>query len=169
MICRSLLTGFTLIELMVVIVIISVILSFVTLSIGDGGQARQLEQEAQRLASLLKLARQEAIMQAQEMGVSFDDQGYHFYMLQDLQQWQPLNQHDVFHPRILPAAMQVEIHLEGEPLVLGEAQNSPQLLILSSGEWMPFDILFQMTSNENLRYRLSSTLVGDINVHRDEI
>ncbi len=160
------LKGFTLIEIMVVIVIIGVILSFATLSIGDGGLAQKLEQETQRLASLLKLANQEAIMQAKEMGVSFDTDGYHFYVLQE-QQWQ-LVQDDIFRPRILPPGMQTEIHIEGVPIVLSKDKKTPQLLLLSSGELTPFEVIFTVESDKTLRYRLTSTTIGEINVQKEE-
>jgi len=159
-------SGFTLIEVMVVIVIISVILSFATLSIGDGGQARKLEQEAQRFVSLLKLASQEAIMQAKEMGVSFDADSYSFYALQE-QQWLALTD-DIFRPRFLPQGMQTEIRLEGEPIILNKTKNTPQLLLLSSGEFTPFEIIFTAESDDTLRYRLTGTVTGVMSVHKDE-
>ena len=89
--------GFTLIEIMVVIVIIGVVVSFITLAINNGGSTPQLQQEeAQRLASLLTLANQEAILQAKELGVAFTSEGYRFYEWRGLQ-WQALNNHDLFH------------------------------------------------------------------------
>jgi general secretion pathway protein H len=156
--------GFTLIEIIVVLIIIGVILSFATLSIGDGGLREKIEQEAQRLAALLKLGRTEAIMQGKEMGVSFDNQGYRFYVLQG-QKWQGLTIHDdVFRPRTLPKGIQIEIHLEGEPIILNEAKNTPQLLILSSGEFIPFEILFIAETDKTIHYRLIGTAIGELNL-----
>jgi len=161
--------GFTLIEIMVVMVLIGVILTFATLSIGDGGLERKLEQEAQRLASLLTLASQESIMQSKEMGVFFDRQGYYFYVLGE-QQWHALTDpDDIFRPRILPPEIQTEIRLEGEPIRLNEATtNAPQVLLLSSGEVTPFDILFTAETDETLRYRLTATALGKISVQRED-
>lgn len=158
--------GFTLIEIMVVMIIISVILSFATLSIGDGGLAQKLEQEAQRLSALLKLAKTEAIMQAKEMGVSFDKQGYRFYVLQ-AQKWQPFTiQDDIFRPRTLPKGILTEIHLEGEPIILNEAKNTPQLLLLSSGEFSPFQILFIAETDETIGYQITGTPIGELNLQQ---
>ncbi len=161
--------GFTLIEIMVVIVIISVILSFAMLSVGDGGQARKLEQESQRLASLLTLASQEAIMQSKEMGISFNQNGYSFYVLRE-HKWQILTvRNDIFRSRILPLGMQVEIHVEGEPIVLDkEANNTPQLLLLSSGEFTPFTVTFIAESDITLRYQLTGTVTGAISITNNE-
>lgn len=160
--------GFTLIEILIVIVIISVILSFATLSIGTGGLAPRLEQEAQRLASLLKLASQEAIMQSKEMGVYFESDGYRFYVLQE-QEWQALTgRDDIFRPRTLPPGMQTVIDLEGTPVIVNEATTkTPQLLLFSSGEFIPFEVLFTAETDERLRYRLTGTATGVMRVHRD--
>jgi general secretion pathway protein H len=101
--------GFTLIEIVVVIVIIGVILSFATLSIGSGGLEQKLEQEAQRLASLLQLASQEAILQSKEMGVFFETDGYRFYVLTS-KKWQALTESDdIFRPRQLPFGLQIAL------------------------------------------------------------
>jgi len=151
--------GFTLIEIMVVMIIISVILSFATLSIGNAGLAQNLEQEKQRLASLLKLASQEAIMQSKEMGISFKTDGYRFYVLQG-QEWQAITGGDnIFRPRILPQGLQIDIRLDGEPII---DTSLPQVLLLSSGEMTPFEVVFWADSDESLRYRLIGTVIGSI-------
>ncbi|RKZ41828.1 MAG: type II secretion system protein GspH [Gammaproteobacteria bacterium] len=158
--------GFTLIEIMVVMIIISVILTFMTLSIGDGGLAQKLKQEAQRFASLLTMASQEAIMQSKEMGVSFEIDGYHFYVLQE-QQWQA-SQDEIFRPRRLPPGIESELYLEGESIVLNNMEkNAPQLLLLSSGELTPFKVIFKYES-EGLHYQLIGTATGKMSLQQYE-
>jgi len=151
--------GFTLIEIIVVMVIISIILTFTTLSIGDGGLSQKLEQEAQRLASLLTMASQEAIMQSKEMGISFENDRYHFYVLQE-QEWQQLT-NDIFRPRKLPSGIQLELNLEDQPIILNDEikKNGPQLLLLSSGEFTPFEIIFSVSFN-NTSYQLTGSATG---------
>lgn len=156
------LKGFTLIEIMVVFVIIGVIASFITLTINNGGHSRQLQQEAQRLASLLTLANQEAILQAKELGVAFTREGYRFYEWRN-QQWQILNNHDLFYPRTLPATIQLVFHLINEPLP-AETGEKPQLLLLSSGEFTPFEIRLMATTNERKYYRLTGDITGTVSI-----
>lgn len=162
--------GFTLIELLVVVIIISIILSFATLSINQGGAARQLEQEAQRLASLLRLASQQAILQGQEFGVSFDQDEYRFYQLQG-QAWQIL-QEDIFRPHTLPSGLHLELRIEGAPVTLGETcQKStclPQLLLLSSGEFTPFAVMFTVPVDNSLNYQLTGTATGEMIIQHDD-
>ncbi len=157
--------GFTLIEMMVVIIIMGIILSFITLSFGDGGQTQRLRQEAQRLASLLTLASQEAILQAKELGISFTSNGYHFYEWHG-QQWSVLNDDDLFYARTLPPKIQLEFRLAGESPRSSEedAQDTPQLLLLSSGEISPFEVVLTTESVARLHYRLTSSVTGIITV-----
>ena len=164
--------GFTLIEIMVVIVIIGVILSFATLSIGSGGLEQKLEQEAQRLASLLQLASEEAIMQSQEMGISFESEQYEFYIFPiQKQQWQKLTARNIFRPRTLPIGIQVELHSEGELIIPNDINATPQLAILSSGEFSPFPfeiIFFTEEISDNLRYLIKSSVSGQISIQRND-
>lgn len=162
--------GFTLIEILVVIVIIGVILSFATLAIGDGGRAKQLEQETQRLAWLLTQARYEAIMQAEEFGLLVDVDEYRFYKLQG-QDWQVL-QEDIFRPHSLPSGIQSELRIDGNSIILNkkcqQSSCAPQLLLLSSGEFTPFEIMLTMNTDNNLSYRLIGTATGAISIHHDD-
>jgi len=155
--------GFTLIEIMVVMIIIGVILSFATLSLSNAGLAQNLEQERLRLASLLKLASEEAIMQFKEMGISFKTDGYRFYELQ-AQEWQAITGRDnIFRPRNLPQGLRIDIRLEGEPIIDTNA-SMPQVLLLSSGEMTAFEAVFWADSDESLRYRLIGTAIGDLSI-----
>lgn len=148
---------------MVVFVIIGVVVSFVTLAINNGGPTQQLQQEAQRLASLLTLANQEAVFQAKELGVTFTSEGYRFYEWRG-HQWQVLNNHDLFHPRILPSTIQLVFYLANESLQLAETGEKPQLLLLSSGEFTPFEIRLMTKPNERKYYRLRGDITGTVSI-----
>jgi general secretion pathway protein H len=86
------------------------------------------------------------------------------------QKWQTFTaRDDVFRPRTLPLGMQTEIRLEGEPIILNEAKkNTPQLLLLSSGEFTPFEVIFTTESDETLHYRLTGTAMGEMSVQKYE-
>jgi len=70
--------GFTLLELMVVLVIVSIILTFVTLTAGGDPRAEQLQRETRRLAALLEMASEEAVLSSQQLAVRFSEEGYEF-------------------------------------------------------------------------------------------
>jgi len=162
-----LMKGFTLLEILVVMVIMGIILSFATLSIDNSGELRLMQQEARRLESILTLANQEAVLQAKEIGVSFTAHQYQFYVL-DGEQWQHLNQDEILHLHLLPANLQLEVRLEGETVVLKQTEDKPQLLLLSSGELPLFEIVLSSELNHKIRYRLTSQITGQIQVERDE-
>jgi len=74
-------SAFTLLELMAVIVIIGVVLSFVTLSAGGDRRAEQMQREAQRLVSLLQLASEEAIANSRQLALRVGQSDYAFMVL----------------------------------------------------------------------------------------
>jgi len=79
--------GFTLLELLVAIVIAGVLIGVATLSVG--GFERGLRFEADRLAQLLSLAREEALVRGAPIRLEIDDSRYRFAILRD-RRWQPV-------------------------------------------------------------------------------
>jgi len=80
--------GFTLVELLVVIVIAAVALAMVAIN-GLPGSQRGLRFEAERLAQILSLAREEAQVRGQPIRLQADASGYRFLILKE-RQWRPL-------------------------------------------------------------------------------
>lgn len=152
--------GFSLLELLVVVVIIGILASMFTLSVGLVGSDRELETALRRLAALLDAASEDALLQGRELGVRFDRAGYEFLVLDDaVQDWTPLSGERLFRRRDWPADTSVELELEGRRVVLedpdqraareralppeaGSASDAaagprPQIFLFSSGERMP--------------------------------
>jgi general secretion pathway protein H len=70
--------GFSLIEILVVIVIIGIVMSIAMLSITLAGGDNQLRDEAQRIMSLVEVARDESLLQGREFGLEFMQDSYRF-------------------------------------------------------------------------------------------
>lgn len=159
--------AFTLIELMVVIVIIGIVLTFTTLAIGDGGKQQALRQEAERFTALLQLASEEAVLQGRDLGVSLSETQYQFWQLNG-QEWQRIDD-EMLRIRSLPAGIQLQLEMDGEktdlPLTL-EKTSQPALLLLSSGEITPFVARFHM-ENDATTVTVRGELTGTLTV-RDE-
>lgn len=159
--------GFTLLELLVVIFIIGVIATMATLSIGVATSEKGAEKEIERLAELLALASEEAVLQGREFGLLLYEQQYEFTAFDySTSRWEPLIDEDgAFRLRKLPAGLRLEIELDGRPVKLLEEkpvsternlpENSrekadvpssqsqdrgtvPPVVILSSGDMTPF-------------------------------
>jgi len=89
--------GFTLLELLVVLVIAGITLGIVSFNAMPGPR-QALQTEAQRIALLLQLARDEAIVRDRPIAFEVDAEGYRF-LQRDEKSWQPLAADDLLRPR----------------------------------------------------------------------
>ncbi len=138
--------GFTLLEIMVVIVIIGIVLTFASLSIGRSTD-RVVQEESQRLARLITLAAQEAVLQSRELALQFTPGGYEFVVF-DKDQWRRITDDDTLRARRLPEGVRLDINVEGEAVALGKIDaekpaSQPRIYLLSSGEITPFQLTLQ--------------------------
>lgn len=151
--------GFTLIELLVVVVIIGIVSSVVLLSLGVLGDDRDLRQEVRRMASLLDLAADEAVLQGRDFGIEILQGAYRFVEYDPfLGQWHEVLGDDLLRQRDLPEDMRFELFIEDRRVLLNETAAelavdddeekskgsstayAPHGLLLSSGEVSPFSL-----------------------------
>ena len=153
-------TGFTLLELMVVIVTVGIILSFMTLSTGTDQRAEQLEREAQRIVALLQLASEEAVMRSEQLALRVGETRYEFMILEN-GQWTPLADDRPLRPRELPAGIELRLELQENPPpgLTAEDSEQPQVFLLSSGEMTPFVLTISAPETEQ-RYAIKASLLG---------
>ena len=142
---NSLSAGFTLIELIVVILIVGLLITFATLSVGTSGD-KQLETEAKRFYSLMKLASEEAIMNTQEMALELSKNQYQFLVWGDTG-FQSLEGDEgglVFRPRELPEHIFISVEIEDSKIDFDDIENDelPKIGLFSSGELTPFNMTF---------------------------
>jgi len=105
--------GFTLIEILVVIVIISISVGIVMVNFTGGGQAGLAKEEARRIQQLLRFAHQQAVIRAEEYGVRFYTQGYRFMQFdEDTQEWLPMQRDKLLTPRVLEAPLELQLYIE---------------------------------------------------------
>lgn len=155
--CRN---GFTLIEILVVVVIISIVASMALLSINPG-HGRESREEAERLAALIKLAGQEAIVGSRELALEVAKDGYRFLEYRD-QQWTAFDD-NILRPREMPDHVRLETYIYGGMASENENHDDtlPRIFILSSGELTPFKIVVRSDENESL-YQVTGEAGGKV-------
>lgn len=164
--------GYTLIELLVVLVIIGTLVSLAVLSTGNSSGSRELRNEAERLAALIGVLADEAVLDGQEYGLLVNAEGYRVLSYDNLSgTWTDAATQKEHRT---PATLRLVLELDGEALKLPEpekaedqpglAKNSeekkepvvPQLLILSSGELSPFRLRLEERRAGGNAYALAS-------------
>ncbi|MBC7983969.1 MAG: type II secretion system minor pseudopilin GspH [Candidatus Obscuribacterales bacterium] len=176
---RVLARGFTLMELLVVLVIIGVVISVASVSVRVLGSDSEIEEQVRRLAVVMTQAKEEAELQGREVGVFLDRSGYEFFLFDARQQtWLPVSDDDLFAARQLPEGLNVRLWMEGREVILkahGErtatasvegkeqastttaasAGPSPQITLLSSGEVNSFEVRVDRDGTDHV-WRIAS-------------
>jgi general secretion pathway protein H len=116
---RSRSRGFTLIEIMIVVVIIGVISAGVLLSVNLTGKDHDLDKESERLLTLVNYAREQAEIQTREYGVIFHEDGYQFVAYDTRRQrWREVYEDEILRLRKLPDGLDVKLIVDARPVVL---------------------------------------------------
>ena len=169
--------GFTLLEILVVLVIIGVMVSMVTLSVGLLGVDREADEEARRFWAVVRQAREEAELQAIDLAVFVGTTDYEFLRFDTRRnEWQPVVDDKLYAQRTLPEGLRFRLWMEGREIVLkpGLPDRSkkdenekwpPQLTVLSSGEVVPFELHLERDSVPAL-FRITSLADGDLRVEQ---
>lgn len=153
--------GFTLLEMLVVVAIVGIILTFAVLAIGGDRRAEELERESRQFAELLRLGSEQAVLRGEEWAVQLDPEEYRFLVYTDAG-WAEQDGDDLFRARGLADDTRLEIELEGRELALETTKEiKPTLLLLSSGETSPFVAVFAADATEQ-RYQVSTDTRGRV-------
>lgn len=173
-------SGFTLIEILVVVVIVAMVTSIAILSVNWLGSDRDLDSEARRLASLVTIVQDEAMMQGREFGLEFTLGAYRFVEYDALSsRWVEVFDDRLLRARELPDDVEFELFLESKRIVLAadpaeigdddkdSKEYAPHVLIYSSGDLSPFELaLTRMTNQDTLA--LQADMLGTITIGEDE-
>jgi general secretion pathway protein H len=148
--------GFTLIELMAVVFIIGVILTFATISVGQHSD-QTLEEEAKRLHYLIKLASEESVLRSTSMAMEFSKHGYQFVQIAG-DQFVPLEGDKLFRKREFPGDMEIQMELYGQTVSFDDEERVPRIYILSSGEMTEFKISLRLEDSQP--YTITGNIIG---------
>lgn len=179
--------GFTLLEVMLVVLLMGLAATAVTMTMGNSGPKQQLTREAQRFMAATETVLDETVLSGQFIGIVVDKDKYHFVLFKE-NKWQPLEQDRLLAEKQLPEGISLSVELEGLPLVQeDEEQDSwfdepfieesdadkkkfpePQIMLLPSGEMTAFELSFIARDNqgETVEVLVSGDSLGRLKLGR---
>ena len=159
--------GFTLIEILVVVVILGVLAAAVTIAMAGSGGERQLEREAERLQALLGYACEHAQIGGRAVGLSLVAGGFVFSQ-QNGDTWKPFAEGEL-RDRQWPANLRAELSRDGKRIEIPpQPPEVPPVICFASGELTPFRLELALPDLA-LRWRLDGSLDGDVKRERRDV
>jgi general secretion pathway protein H len=138
-------TGFTLIEILVVLFIISIVTAVVLLTIGHN-QSKRIEQAGKQFTDLLAFAKEQALLEPAVIGIVVKHNQYFFVKMdfndQSTSKWRRYDD-PVLHDYSIPDKVQFKLVQEGA-LADNNHDNAddikPQIIISMNGTVSPFKL-----------------------------
>jgi general secretion pathway protein H len=163
--------GFTLVEILVVVVIMAVVISLAVLSVGVTGRDSQLDEETRRMAGLLDLLHERALLEGRDFGLRVEPTSYEFEVYEPARdRWLKMNQEHEFRHRELPKGLSFQLQLDSQTVVLKPVDNNfsstqalpnPQIAIAASGEGTPFRLTLRRDET-NAQASVTGNALGKI-------
>lgn len=159
--------GFTLIEILVVLFIISIVTSVALLSISRN-QNKQLETFTNHLTQIVSLAEEQAMLQPIVLGLSLKDQAFQFSTLKNDVTADKKNKWTAFQDTILgkqaiPDDIQVGVEVGNQTASSTDEadKTNPQIIISTNGDITPFTIYIGKRG-EKPRYMITGDADGNV-------
>jgi general secretion pathway protein H len=149
--------GFTLVEILVVIVIMAVVISITVLSVSSTGRDSQLDEESRRIEGLVGLLHERALLEGRDFGLRIEPTAYEFVVYDPRRdRWMRLDQELEFRHRDLPKGISFQLQLDSQTVVIkaidpnltGGDPPGPQVAIAASGEGTPFRLTLQRDATQ---------------------
>ena len=164
-------SGFTLLEIMIVVVIVGLLASVVAPMVSKSADDL-LKEQADRFIALVKLAQDESILQSRQLGLKMDTEGYSFLQQQDDSNDWVFFSEGPFRERKLSSSTKTSLYLDGIDISLendkeesfegdeDEKKLKPQVFILSSGEMTPFN--YELAFPTGSRIKIEFDAIGNV-------
>lgn len=151
-------SGFTLIEILVVLVVVGLLASLAVMSMGGSSRDRELENEIRELYLLMQTASEQAVLNNTELGLMLEDEGYRFVAWEEQSgEWRVPGE-PMFRMRGLPEWVTVTEYIENDTprLASDEDRLRPDVVFFSSGETTPFELEFTLGRDDSRMHIISS-------------
>ena len=151
--------GFTLVEILVVIIIIGITISFALLSFGDFGASRQAKISAEHFVSYLRLLQHKAIFEDRTLALAIYPHGYSPLVFQEDEKWLSLNSSNILRNQQVPSRIIISAGSTGKNL-----KHEAMLVIHPSGDMEPFEVYFGTNRSHSL-VKVTGSHDGKISIH----
>jgi general secretion pathway protein H len=165
-------SGFSLIEILIAMAIMAVMIGMAVPYLG-GASDKYAKQEINRLLAAIEMVRDLAVIENKEYGLTIDEEGYQFLVLNDEDdtqpaRWEIISEHPVLSQHELPDTIEVNVSIDGDNIFAAkedeveifeedidifedeeeqEKVDPPQIYFLSTGEQNQF--VLAVASSEN--------------------
>jgi general secretion pathway protein H len=149
--------GFTLVEILVVMLIIAVVISLTVLTVTSTGRDGQLDEESRRIEGLVGLLHERALLEGRDFGLRIEPTAYEFVVYDSRRNlWMMLDQEREFRHRELPKGVSFQLQLDSQTVVIQAIDRNlssgpppnPQIAIAASGEGTPFRLILQRDATQ---------------------
>ena len=139
--------GFTLVEILVVIVIMAVVISLTVLTVSSTARDSQLDEESRRIEGLVGLLHDRALLEGRDFGLRIEPTAYEFVVYDTRRgRWMLMDQEREYRHRQLPKGISFQLELDSQLVVIKPIDRTlatddlpgPQIAIAASGEGTPF-------------------------------
>ncbi|WED44184.1 type II secretion system minor pseudopilin GspH [Legionella cardiaca] len=143
--------GFTLIEILVVLIIIGITIGFALLSFGDFGASRRAVVSAEQFANYIKLTQHRAILEMTPLGITINKENFQTFRFEQ-NVWKPMVEKTIFRTQYFPSNITVNLQR------MHTITKNPDIIISASGDITPFSLDFGTNQKPKL-----ATVVGKPN------
>lgn len=160
--------GFTLIEILVVLILVGLLAAMAVFTMGGNSQQRELQNEVRELYLLMQTASDQAVLNNLELGLLLEENGYRFVAFQnDTGDWKASGER-IFRAREFPEWLIATRFIESDAPRLASAEDKlrPDVVFFSSGETTPFELEFTVGSETDYKQALVSDGLSPIEWRR---
>ena len=170
--------GFTLMEVMLVMLLMGLTAAAVTMSIGNSGPQQALDRTAQQFIAATEMVLDETVLSGQFMGIVIEKTSYQFVFYKD-GKWQPLDEDRLLSEKEMEPGVVMNLVLDGLPLVQEDEEDDswfeepliepssddkkkhpePQVMLFPSGEMSAFELTFITKTDKG--QQAEALVVGD--------
>jgi len=153
--------GFTLIEVLIVMVIISIVAGVAVITI-HFNQRKEYETLTHQLVNAIMLAEQEAMLRPATLGLAFTARAFQFYIVEhdaktDADRWVPINV-PALRSHALPVHSQITLKIRDEVI---PANGEPKFIITPGNDLTPF-VIFIGKQGEKPYYQVTGKASGEV-------